>query len=887
MSNFSIKIKTSILTIFSIVIFLIITTILYIQHKSSTDLVHLTTQKGFDNISEKVINKIEQFDISSDNFITFLKNSEGIEKLPIKNVRHEFLKVITEYIKDSNYTYGVYIGFKDDSFFQVINLEVSDNIKDILKAPIKARWLIRKHINENGKIIRYEELLDENLIQINQSNKEVDYRPTQRPWYIQAKSSSKTIKTTPYIFTSLQEPGVTYAKLVNDKSQVVIGLDISLSSLEKLLSEQKLVLGSGAYIFTEDGTIIGQYDTNEKKSIKNIKDKYDNTFIKNGTISNLGKITTTYINKQEYIKYVVKLRTKFDHNEYITIFSPLKTVMKPYMKKIYETLGFTLLIIVLFILPITFFATRLIVKPILRLEIENKKIAEGKFKDVVNVKSFMIEINSLSESLVNMSKSIEENQRMLETKVQERTQDIENLLNNAGQGFLSFDKNMIIADKYSIEAKNIFQEEINGLNITELLYDDIQKREFLTNTLKEILDEDDIKQEILISLLQKEFIIHNKNIKVEYKILDTSHYMMILTDITSEKELAKMVEEEQQILKMVVETITSSEQFFELKNDYEKFVFSIEDFTSLELLSSLRNNIHTYKGLFAQKEMLHIVKSLHDFESDIDESIKNQKINKNISKMTKETMIAWLEKDLNILKEILGEEFFEHQDSITIDKSRVREIENKLNQLIKDNKNLDEIYDDIKRLRYHEISIFLKPYEKLVEQLALKLEKYILPLDLECESIFVPDSFKAFLNSLVHIFRNSVDHGIETLEERYEKEKNEYGKISCKVELKNKNLYITIEDDGKGIDIKKVKQAAIDKNIHTKEELENMSDKEAIMITFKDKFTTSDTITNISGRGVGLASTLSELKKLNGNIDIENYLGLGIKFIFTIPFKEI
>ncbi|WP_419764307.1 MAG: ATP-binding protein [Arcobacter sp.] len=887
MSNFSIKIKTSILTIFSIVIFLIITTILYIQHQSSTEFVHLTTQKSFDNISEKVINKIEQFDISSDNFITFLKNSEGIEKLPTKNVRHDFLKVITEYIKSSNYTYGIYIGFKDDSFFQVINLEVSNNIKEILKAPTKARWLIRKHINENGKIIRYEELLDKNLIQINQSSKEVNYRPTQRPWYIQAKNSSNTIKTTPYIFTSLQEPGVTYAKSVNNKSQVVIGLDISLSSLEKLLSEQKLVLGSGAYIFTEDGTIIGQYDTDEKKDIKNIKDKYENTFIKNETISNLGKITTTYINKQKYIKYVVKLQTKFDHNEYITIFSPLKTIMKPYMKKIYDTLGFTLLIIILFILPIVFFATRLIVKPILKLEVENKKIAEGKFKDVVNVKSFMIEINSLSESLVNMSKSIEENQRVLEIKVQERTQDIQNLLNNAGQGFLSFDKNMIIADKYSIEAKNIFQQEIKTLNITKLLYEDIDKQNFLKNTLQNILNEDEMKQEILISLLQKEFLINNRNISAEYKILDNSNYMLILTDITAEKELARQVKEEEQILKMIVETVRSSEQFFEIKNDYEDFVSKINNFNSLETLSSLRNDIHTFKGLFAQKEMFHIVEKLHDFESAIDESIQNNSINKNISNISKESMIKWLEEDLNILKDILGEDYFENKNSILIDKKRIIEIENKLKLYIKENRDLNEIFEDIKKLRYHDISIFLKPYEKLVEQLAFDLEKCIEPLNIICEKIFVPDSFKPFLNSLVHIFRNSVDHGIETLEERCEKEKNEYGKISCKVELKNKNLSITIEDDGKGIDIQKVKQAAIDKEIYTIGELNKMNNKEISMIIFEDRFTTSDTISNISGRGVGLASILEELKKLDGSINLENNIGQGIKFIFKIPFKEL
>lgn len=959
-----VKIKTSIMSAFIVIVSTIVFSVIFIQYKSSQEFALLTTQKDFQNISGKILNRIEQYDVSSDNFITLLKNLDEVNTLPKKAEKHPLLKVMTEYMQSSPQTYGVYIGYDNDQFYQVINLYISPNLKNFLNVPQKSRWLVVKHLIVNDQITRVEESLDESLSIIDTQTKTTEYRPSKRPWYIKALLDEKTVKTDPYIFTSLQEAGVTYARKLSESSKTVIGLDISLKSLGELLASKELVDGSGAYLFKSDGTILGQYNSRKQKSIKNLKQRYKSVFIKNGKVQDLDTQVVVKFNATKYIKFTQKLNSKYNLDENIVVFSPLETVMKPYKEKIYEILKYMIIGVVLLILPLVLIVVRLIVKPILRLEKENEKIEKGEFEKVEKVDSFMVEINHLSDSLFHMSKAIEQNQRTLEEKVQQRTKDIENLLNNAGQGFLSFNESMVIGEKYSLEAKNIFQKEIAGEKITQLLYEGDNARQlFVMSTLKGILKDDPEKQEILISLLDKEFKINGKDIEIEYKILDETNYMMILTDITTKKELSKKIQKEQQILKMVVETVTTMEQFLEVKKDYEEFVDSISSFNDLEALQGLRNSIHTFKGLFAQKEMYHIVEHLHEFEGHIDQSIGNNSVVEEVSSMTKGTMLDWLYKDIEVLESVLGEDIFKNTNNLSIDISRIQNIIKRIDNFVEENKRFRDIYSDVEqlthdhvkvfvdpykklveelskkldkyiepleidydtlygsneetpfasktkevlekiekytnendqfkdlsheleKLTYHHIKVFLEPYKKLVEQLSMKLEKQIEPLALEYNDIYISNKYKPFLNTLVHVFRNSVDHGIEAFEDRYELEKPEFGVISCSVKKEQNNLIIAISDDGSGIDLEKIKQKAIDKELYSEEVLEGMDDKAILMILFEEGFSTSESVTNISGRGVGLASTLKELKLLGGDLEIQNKPLEGLKLTFSVPYEE-
>ena len=477
----------------------------------------------------------------------------------------------------------------------------------------------------------------------------------------------------------------------------------------------------------------------------------------------------------------------------------------------------------------------------------------------------------------------------LKEKVEDRNNKINLLLNSIGQGFLSFDQNMKIESEYSKEAYILLNQDIYNKNIVQILYpDDKQKQEFIEQTLKNILGQDFAKQEILLSLLDNEFFINNRYLNVEYKVLDDKHFMMIITDITETKQMAKKVQQEQQILKMAVNVVTSTDQFLEIKNDFTTLCNKIDDFKTLNTIKSLQREIHTFKGLFAQKDLIFIVEKLHDFESYIQKSIKNNKIEPYIIELTSNEILSWLDQDIEILKDILGEDFFTHGNYMSIKKDRLSKLYDDVATYIKTKNDtmLDTIQTEVQQLQYHCIDIYFNPYKTMIVDLANRLDKLINPPIFDIQEIYLSDKYKLFFNSLVHIFRNGIDHGIEDIETRYELDKPLEATISCKVFQEDDTLKIIIEDDGCGIDIQNIKQKAIEKEIYSSKVIELLSEDDILMTIFHDNFSTRETISDISGRGVGLASVLEELKKLNGFIKIENRFQYGLKFIFSLPLSS-
>ena len=136
---------------------------------------------------------------------------------------------------------------------------------------------------------------------------------------------------------------------------------------------------------------------------------------------------------------------------------------------------------------------------------------------------------------------------------------------------------------------------------------------------------------------------------------------------------------------------------------------------------------------------------------------------------------------------------------------------------------------------------------------------------------------------LVHIIRNSCDHGIESPEERVAKGKPEMGTIALKAYNEGNQIVIQIDDDGKGLDPEMLKNKSLEKGIITEKEADSMSDKEAYALIFKPGFSTAAAVTNVSGRGVGMDVVKTNIEKLNGIIDIDSEVGKGTSIKLKIP----
>jgi len=136
---------------------------------------------------------------------------------------------------------------------------------------------------------------------------------------------------------------------------------------------------------------------------------------------------------------------------------------------------------------------------------------------------------------------------------------------------------------------------------------------------------------------------------------------------------------------------------------------------------------------------------------------------------------------------------------------------------------------------------------------------------------------------LVHIIRNSCDHGIESPADRLAKGKPELGTISLKAYNEGNQIVIQIDDDGKGLDPVMLKDKSLEKGIITEKEADGMNDKEAFALIFKPGFSTAAAVTSVSGRGVGMDVVKTNIEKLNGMIDIDSEVGKGTSIKLKIP----
>ncbi|HEX5330263.1 ATP-binding protein [Sulfuricurvum sp.] len=497
-------------------------------------------------------------------------------------------------------------------------------------------------------------------------------------------------------------------------------------------------------------------------------------------------------------------------------------------------------------------------------------------------------------------------QQELSRQVAERTADLEErsiavtrLLDNANQGFLTFSLPLVVENEYSQKCLEIFERPIENERIGKLFYpDESEKREFFEETFQAVFDEsDEVKVDAILSLLPHEFVINNKAIDVVYKIIEANRAMVILTDITDKKNLEKSIERERNVLKMVVSAIGNRDEFFELLDDYRHFLanrFSCIDtkLTPMENLTELYRQIHTYKGLFAQQEFVTTLQALHKVETKFASWLHGG----GVSNMTLQAMMnkidfeLWLEKDLGILRETLGEEFLEKKERVMIDDTSFERLHGKMAELIKEQPDtcyeLNDLLELLQRLKFKPIGECFSTLPKYVEQLAERLEKSLYPMEIEDKTSFsVGEEFRGFAKSLIHVIRNSVDHGIESPEERAEHDKDESGTIHLAITEDEENIMIEIADDGRGIDKEKLKQKAIETGIKTALELEN---DEALMdLLFEDYFSTKEEVSDISGRGIGLASVRAQLYKLGGSYRVISDVGIGTQFLFSIPKKSL
>lgn len=195
----------------------------------------------------------------------------------------------------------------------------------------------------------------------------------------------------------------------------------------------------------------------------------------------------------------------------------------------------------------------------------------------------------------------------------------------------------------------------------------------------------------------------------------------------------------------------------------------------------------------------------------------------------------------------------------------------------------DDLQDTIMKVRMVPVSSVFSRFPRLVRDLSRKSGKEV-DLIMEGEETELDKSVVEVIGDpLVHLIRNSVDHGIEPEDVRIAAGKPPKGKVTLRAFHKGNSVAIEIEDDGKGIDPVKMREIAVRKGLITTEEAAQLDDREAIELIFAPGFSSADQITDISGRGVGMDVVRTNIKNLKGSVSTYSEVGKGTRFTLSLP----
>jgi len=199
---------------------------------------------------------------------------------------------------------------------------------------------------------------------------------------------------------------------------------------------------------------------------------------------------------------------------------------------------------------------------------------------------------------------------------------------------------------------------------------------------------------------------------------------------------------------------------------------------------------------------------------------------------------------------------------------------------------VDKLLEDMKDVLMLPFSTFLEMIPKMVRDLARDQNKNV-KVSVEGGEVEIDRKIlEEMKDPLIHLLRNCVDHGIEKPEARKKNKKPKAGTVNVSISQANGDkVEIAISDDGAGIEIKKVKEAAIKKGLLSKKEADELPEQEALELIFQSELTTSPIVTDVSGRGLGMAIVHEKVERLGGEVSIESRPGKGTTFRALLPLS--
>lgn len=501
-------------------------------------------------------------------------------------------------------------------------------------------------------------------------------------------------------------------------------------------------------------------------------------------------------------------------------------------------------------------------------------------------------------------------------QVNEALGRIRDLLDNSGQGVLSFGEDLLVEAEYSRESLSLFgKDEIAGCRVDALLVpDDVAGQELLAQNLRRLCRQKDLfRRDMLLSLMPSEFTIRDKTVEVQYRPLQETdnasgeRLMLLLTDVSGERKLQETVQAEGRRLSLVVAAVKNRGELLDVMDDLRGFLDEVKAHWSSENpvaseaeLHKIARLLHTYKGLFSLLECINLPQALHEAESRIAALPPTPDGKTLLAALDNEALKQAATEDLEVIRQALGPGFLEKRGEVVLPEEKTASLHALGEALLQHfgkghaTREIEQGINLLRQLRYVDLRQMLERYPRMAVQLAERQEKQLAPFSIAGPELLVdPVVFAPFARSLVHIFRNAVDHGLESPEEREKAGKPIAGAIRCEVSpAKDGGVNLTIQDDGRGLDHEALAAKALEFGLN--------ADQDPSLLIFIHGLSTSAPCevyngmdspqhgadVPLSGRGVGLAAVKAELNRLRGVVAVNSEPGRGTCFDFHIPPQD-
>lgn len=480
------------------------------------------------------------------------------------------------------------------------------------------------------------------------------------------------------------------------------------------------------------------------------------------------------------------------------------------------------------------------------------------------------------------------------------------IMQHIPQGFVKVDQEGIITSEFSMQCTRFFGiKELAGVPFHELVFPNNTDSQFIWKSTYPLLFTRGKMDSHEISLLlpQETDVVLPGEITKHYLFSyypchDRNNTVVAIDvgieDVTNQRALSiksNALEKEKTSLRMVYDQPDAFVDFLKLVREaktnldyFGKLLVNFDLRQSPEVIDEMMRTLHTLKGASGMFALEELQKITHDLETVIFEFKSDPKGIEYYSPQFAEKKIEfdqrceYAESLVNNMSQELRERLF----GIVLSKDTYQRLKKAA-----ENDDLNQVKEQIFALDQVPIKKLLHNWPKEVHRLSHKLGKQV-RLEIHGGDVIISTQVYNELNGpLNHILRNCLDHGIESVEKRHSLGKDETGVISVTCQKKSGKVKLSISDDGQGLDIKKILEKARSNPKLSQKRIQSYINQDDFWkILFLPGFSTTDLVTEISGRGIGLNAVKKMMTSLKGRIWVKNTPGRGVQFLFLFPASK-